>query len=53
MLGLKLYLQLCNWDWGVRLLFSSERFVKYLTEREAVLENEVLVAKYEIVTKAI
>lgn len=46
-------LQLCNWDWGVRLLFVHEACIKYLTERDVVNPNEVCVLKYEIVTKAI
>lgn len=35
-LGLKVMIGLCNWDWGIRLLFAHDNFVRYLTERVGV-----------------
>lgn len=52
-LGLKVMIGLCNWDWGIRLLFAHDNFVRYLTERVGVSPNSVLHLKYELVTKAI
>lgn len=51
--GLKVFEQLCGWDWGIRLLFTNINLVKYLTERVGVQSSTLLNLKYEIVTKAI
>lgn len=51
-LGLEVMLQLCNWEWGSRVLFVHEKAIKYLTTHE-VSSNEVAIKKYEIVSKAI
>lgn len=50
---LKVMLALCSWDWGIRVLCAHDGFIQYLTERDQVNPNEVMVLKYEIVKKAI
>jgi hypothetical protein len=50
--GLNVMLQLCNWEWGARVLFSHERAVKYLTTHSPC-SNDVAYKKYDVVSKAI
>lgn len=50
--GLNVMLQLCNWEWGARVLFSHEKAVKYLSTH-APCSNEVAIKKYDVVTKAV
>lgn len=50
--GLNVMFQLCNWEWGTRVLFTHEQAVKYLTTH-APCSNEVAIKKFEIATKAV
>lgn len=50
--GLEVMLQLCNWDWGARVLFSHEKAVKYLTTHTPC-SNEIAIKKYEVVSRAV
>jgi hypothetical protein len=50
--GLQIMLEMCNWDWGIRVLFAHEKALHYLTTHQPCA-NEVAIKKYEIVTKAI
>jgi hypothetical protein len=50
--GLEVMLQMCNWDWGTRVLFAHEKAVVYLTTHQPC-SNEVAIKRHEVVTKAI